>query len=214
MSGNNGAAKAGSLCMKVPNIIIQSPISSSLYSSLTIPHSEHRCVTHSSPILKELCLVSVPSGFGNTSALNQVPGLLGSCVAYEFIANGPTFLIRCRWFDINSPRNEIHFWTSSSYSLIRKHNVNTMCLEILCQVLRICPPEVVCILRGLIPSKFGSMSTQNREDNKIFCFLRKPRLLKLCSILAMRRRRRRREKNGSACLTNESTDPNSSYTFE
>lgn len=78
ISGSKGAASAGSLCMNVPNITIHSPISSSLYSSLTIPHSEHRCVTHSSPILKELCLVSVPSGLGDISALNQVPGLLGS----------------------------------------------------------------------------------------------------------------------------------------
>lgn len=78
ISGSRGAASAGSLCMNVPNITMQSPISSSLYSSLTIPHSEHRCVTQSSPILKELCLVSVPSGLGDSSALNHVPGLLGS----------------------------------------------------------------------------------------------------------------------------------------
>lgn len=41
MSGNIGAAKAGSLCIKVPSMIMQRPISSSLYSSINVPHSEH-----------------------------------------------------------------------------------------------------------------------------------------------------------------------------
>lgn len=41
MSGNKHAATEGARCTKVPNSTIQSPISSSLYSSLRVPHSLH-----------------------------------------------------------------------------------------------------------------------------------------------------------------------------
>jgi hypothetical protein len=41
ISGSKGAASIGSACMKVPKIIMQYPISSSEYSSIIRPHSEH-----------------------------------------------------------------------------------------------------------------------------------------------------------------------------
>jgi len=41
ISGKRGAASAGSRWTKVPRITIHRPSSSSLYSSFTVPHSEH-----------------------------------------------------------------------------------------------------------------------------------------------------------------------------
>jgi hypothetical protein len=124
MSGSKGAAKAGSLCMKVPKVTIQSPISSSLYSSLTVPHSEQRSFTHSSPILNELCFMSLPSNFGDNWGLNQAPGLRGSCIEYEPIVKGPTLRIRCRWLTSMSPgKSSFKKNQKQSLLLLAKRNV-------------------------------------------------------------------------------------------
>lgn len=52
ISGNNGAANAGSLCINVPNTTMHSPNSSSLYSSRTAPHSEHLQKVSSMPAFR------------------------------------------------------------------------------------------------------------------------------------------------------------------
>lgn len=41
ISGSNGAAKDGSRWINVPRVIIHNPSSSSEYSSIIVPHSEH-----------------------------------------------------------------------------------------------------------------------------------------------------------------------------
>ena len=57
ISGKSGATKLGSSLMKVSKTVMQRPISSSLYSSIGIPHLVHLSQTDSSPTRSELCRI-------------------------------------------------------------------------------------------------------------------------------------------------------------